>query len=76
MANMEVAKQALADGSIDLLNYCGDTPKSMRNAGIAVTKAYAKVPHVIIMDRDSKANEIGTLAAVKMEMRRRTLRRW
>lgn len=65
MANMEEAKQALADGSIDLLNYCGDTPKSMRNAGIAVTKAYAKVPHVIIMDRDSKANEIGTLAAVK-----------
>ncbi|MEZ3478995.1 MAG: transporter substrate-binding domain-containing protein, partial [Lachnospiraceae bacterium] len=65
IANMEEAKQALSDGSIDLLDYCADTPKSMRNAGITVTKAYAKVPHVIIMDRDSKANEIGILAAVK-----------
>ncbi|MDE7185525.1 MAG: transporter substrate-binding domain-containing protein, partial [Lachnospiraceae bacterium] len=65
MENMEEAKQALSDGSIDLLDYCGDTPKSMRSSGIAVTKAYAKVPHVIIMERDSKANEIGTLAAVK-----------
>ncbi|MDE6363885.1 MAG: EAL domain-containing protein [Lachnospiraceae bacterium] len=65
MENMEEAKQALSDGSIDLLDYCGDTPKSMRSSGIAVSKAYAKVPHVIIMERDSKANEIGTLAAVK-----------
>ena len=37
----------------------------MRSAGIAVTKSYAKVPHVIIMKRDSKANEIGTLAAAR-----------
>ncbi len=65
MANIEEAKKALSDGSIDLLDYCGDTPKSMRSAGIAVTKSYAKVPHVIIMKRDSKANEIGTLAAAR-----------
>ncbi len=65
LKNMDEAKQALTDGRIDLLNYCGDTPKSMRNSGIAVTKAYAKVPHVIIMNRDSTANEIKVLAAVK-----------
>lgn len=63
--NMQEAKQALADGTIDLLDYCGDTPQSMKQTGIAVTKAYAKVPHVIIMERDSKANEIKTLAMVK-----------
>ncbi len=65
MTNMDEAKQALKDGRIDLLNYCGDTPKSMRNSGVVVTKAYAKVPHVVIMDRDSTANEIKVLAAVK-----------
>lgn len=64
MPNMDEAKQALADGRIDLLDYCGDTPRSLRDSGIAVTKAYARVPHVIIMDRDSTANEIKVLAAV------------
>lgn len=65
MANMDEAKQALMDGRIELLNYCGDTPKSMKNSGVVVTKAYAKVPHVLIMKRDSTANEIRVLAAVK-----------
>ncbi len=65
MENMDEAKQALTDGRIDLLDYCGDTPKSMRNSGIAVTKAYAEVPHVIIMNQNSTANEIRVLAAVK-----------
>ena len=65
MENMDEARQALADGKIDLLNYCGDTPQNMKQSGAAVTKAYAKVPHVIIMKRDSKANEIQVLATVK-----------
>ncbi len=65
MTNMDEAKQALTDGRIDLLDYWGDTPKSMRNSGVVVTKAYAKVPHVIIMERDSTINEIKVLAAVK-----------
>lgn len=65
LENMDEAKQALLDGRIDILDYCGDTPKSMRNDGIAVTKTYAKVPHVIIMKRDSATNEIKALAAVK-----------
>lgn len=65
MANMDEAKQALKDGRIELLDYCGDTPKSMKNSGVVVTKDYAKVPHVLIMDRDSTADEIRALAAVK-----------
>jgi len=64
MANMDEAKQALVDGRIDLLDYCGDTPKSMRDSGIMVTKSYAKVPHVIVMNRSSTINEINALAAV------------
>lgn len=63
--NMDEAKQALTEGRIDLLSYCGDTPKSMRNSGVVLTKEYAKVPHVLIMNRNSKANEIKVLAAVK-----------
>lgn len=65
MANMDEARQALADGRIDLLSYCGDTPRSLKNSGVTVTKAYARVPHVIIMEQDSTANGIGVLAAVK-----------
>ena len=65
MTNMDEAMQALNNGTIELLDYCGDTPKSMRNSGVVVTKAYAKVPHVLIMDRDSTASEIRVLAAVK-----------
>ncbi|MDE6984053.1 MAG: transporter substrate-binding domain-containing protein, partial [Lachnospiraceae bacterium] len=64
MESVNEAKQALADGRIELMSYCGETPKSMRNSGFVVTKAYAKVPHVIIMDRDSKVNEIRVLSAV------------
>ena len=65
MENMDEAKQALADGRIDVLDYCGDTPQGMKKSGAVVTKAYAKVPHVIIMERGSKANEIKVLATVK-----------
>lgn len=65
MTNMDEAMQALNNGTIELLDYCGDTPKSMKNSGVVVTKAYAKVPHVLIMERDSTASEIRVLAAVK-----------
>lgn len=63
--NMDEAKQALADGRIDLLDYCGDVPTSLKDFGIVTTKAYAKVPHVIIMKQNSKANEINVMAAIK-----------
>lgn len=67
MESMEEAKQALQNGSIDLLDYCGESPQNMKKYGIALTKTYAKVPHVIIMKRNSKANEINVLAIVKSD---------
>lgn len=62
LENMQEAQKALTDGSIDILDYCGETPKKMKDAGLAVTKAYARVPHVIIMEKGNQASGIGTLA--------------
>ncbi|MBO5033704.1 MAG: EAL domain-containing protein [Lachnospiraceae bacterium] len=67
MDNLDEAKQALQNGRIDLLDYCGESPKSMKAYGAALTKTYARVPHVVIMKRDSKANEIHVLAMVKSD---------
>ena len=67
MDNLDEAKQALQNGRFDLLDYCGESPKSMKAYGAALTKTYARVPHVVIMKRDSKANEIHVLAMVKSD---------
>lgn len=62
MENMEAAKQALADGSIDVINYCGQESANIRQAGGTLTKVYAQVPRVIVMKRGSRTEEIQTLA--------------
>lgn len=62
MENMEEAKQALADGSIDVINYCGDGSGNIRQMSGALTKVYAQVPRVIVMKRGNMAEEIQTLA--------------
>ena len=60
--NMEDAKDALKDGRIDILSYCGETSQNMKAEGLAVTKVYAQVPQVIIMRRNDKTDAITTLA--------------
>jgi len=65
MENMEEAKKALADGRIDILSYCGETSQSMKKDGLAITRDFARVPHVLIMKKDRRAEAINTLAAVK-----------
>lgn len=62
MGSMEEAKEALKDGRIDILSYCGETSKSMKEEGLAATKVYAQVPQVIIMKRNDKSDTITTLA--------------
>lgn len=62
MGNMDAAKQALADGSIDVISYCGEEVGNIRQAGGAFTKVYAQVPRVIVMKRSSRTEEIRTLA--------------
>lgn len=65
--SLDEAVQALDDGTIDILNYCGESKSSMAQRGISLTGAYAQVPHVIIMKKSSKVERIGTLAAVQGE---------
>lgn len=60
--DMEEAKAALKDGSIDILSYCGESARNVKAEGLAVTKVYAQVPQVIIMRRSDKADTIGILA--------------
>lgn len=62
MENMEAAKQALIDGSIDVISYCGEESGNIRQMGGALTKVYAQVPRVIVMKRDRRTEEIKTLA--------------
>lgn len=62
LESMEEAKRALNNGSIDLMNYCGETAQSMQSEGLAVTKVYAQIPQVIIMTRSDKSDSIDTLA--------------
>ncbi len=65
MKNLQEAKEALNSGKIDILNYCGETPKNMRLEGIAVTKVYAQVPHVVIMRKNDKTETINKLAVTQ-----------
>lgn len=62
LESIEEAKRALNNGSIDLMNYCGETAQSMQSEGLAVTKVYAQIPQVIIMSRSDKSDSIDTLA--------------
>lgn len=60
--SMAEAKAALKDGRIDILSYCGETSKSMKAEGLAVTKVYAQMPQVIIMRSNGKSDAITALA--------------
>ncbi len=60
--SMEDAKKALSNGNIDLISYCGETAQSMLLEGFAVTKVYAQIPQVIIMNRSDKSDSISILS--------------
>lgn len=62
MQDMDEAKQALIDGRIDIIGYCGERAGNMKQAGAALTKAYAQVPRVLITKNGGWAEEFGTLA--------------
>ena len=62
LEDMADAKRALKDGSIDILSYCGEPSRDMKEEGLAATKVYAQIPQVIIMRRNDKSDTIATLA--------------
>ncbi|MDE7248109.1 MAG: transporter substrate-binding domain-containing protein, partial [Lachnospiraceae bacterium] len=65
MKDMEEAKLALAEGSVDIIGYCGEKAENIRQAGGVLTKVYAQVPHVIIMKRGERTEELRTLAVME-----------
>ncbi len=62
MEDMEEAKKELAAGTVDIIGYCGEGTGNIRQTGGILTKVYARVPHVIIMKRGSRSEELQTLA--------------
>ncbi len=62
LEDLEEAKEALKDGRIHILGYCGESSANMKAEGLAVTKVYAQVPQVIIMRRNDKSDTIATLS--------------
>lgn len=68
LADSEEMEQALLDGRVDLVSYCGETPRVMKQKGIALTKGYAQVPQVVIRKRDAKPGKISTLAVAGSDM--------
>lgn len=66
MADIEAAKQALAEGSIDIIGYCGESIGEIRQTGGALTNVYAQIPRVIITKRGSaRTEELKSLAVTK-----------
>lgn len=65
MNDMEEAKRALAEGSIDILGYCGERVGDMKQMGCAMTKAYAQVPRVLITKSGSRTEEFKSLAVTE-----------
>lgn len=60
--DLEEAKQGLALGTIDIIGYCGEPAGDIRQRGGAFTKVFARVPHVLVMKRGSRTEELKTLA--------------
>ncbi len=65
MQDMEEAKQALADGRIDMIGYCGERAGNMKQSGCALTKVYAQVPRVLITKSGGRTEEFTTLAVTE-----------
>ena len=59
---MEQARSELLNGGIDILCYCGESLKDIRQSGLVLTKRYAQAPHVIVRKKRDKSKKIQTLA--------------
>ncbi len=62
MQGMDEAKQALMDGSIDIIGYCGESEGNMKQTECVLTKAYAQAPRVLITKSGGRTEEFQTLA--------------
>ncbi len=62
LSGIQEATQLLKDGGIDILCYCGESPQSIKQSGILLTKRYAQAPHVVVRKKKDKPKKIQTLA--------------
>lgn len=62
--NPQQAKEALADGTVDILSYCTDTKEELENHGFQMIKEYAEIPLVVAMKEDKTLNEVKILTTV------------
>ena len=62
LESMEKGANALKNGSIDIMSYCGETAQNVQSNGLAATKVYAQIPQVVIMSRSDKSDSIDILA--------------
>ena len=58
------AKQALADGSIDIISYCPESKEAIEKENLMAIKDYANVPLALVMKKGNNQKEISTLAVV------------
>ncbi|MBO5260568.1 MAG: EAL domain-containing protein [Agathobacter sp.] len=57
-------KQALAEGSIDILSYCPESDETVEKENLLEVTDYASVPLALVMKKGNNQKEISTLAVV------------
>lgn len=64
LADCKEAKAALQNGEIDILVYCTDTQAELNEYQLAAVCDYAEVPLVLVTEKNTTMNKLGTLATV------------
>ncbi len=64
MENEQAAREALRDGTIDILLYCSDPEDILNEYQLTAACEYADIPLVLVMDKNRNAGDIKTLATV------------
>ena len=62
--NPQDARQALEDGTVDILSYCTDTKEELHEYGFRMIKEYAKIPLVVAMKEDKTLSGARVIATV------------
>lgn len=61
----EDAREALSNGTVDILTYCTESKEELNDCGFTQIREYAEVPLVVVMKEDGKLNEVKKLATVE-----------
>jgi len=64
MDSLPKAKEALQNGTIDMISYCTDTGETLSEYNLTPVKEYAEIPLVVVMKKGGNLGSIDTLATV------------